>query len=137
MNYEMLVNDLRKQKCCNCEMIFAMPEYFYVTAFKLKDKLTFYCPAGHPQNYVSGKSYARKFLEAQEENDRLNRELISTRLESDNSIKKLERRIKNGVCPCCTRTFSNMQKHIASKHPEFKNGSVVKKIENKNVKKIR
>lgn len=32
--------------------------------------------------------------------------------------KKLER-VKAGVCPCCNRTFQNLQQHMANKHPEF------------------
>jgi hypothetical protein len=23
------------------------------------------------------------------------------------------------VCPCCNRTFSNLQRHMAHKHPQF------------------
>lgn len=28
-------------------------------------------------------------------------------------------RVKNGVCPCCKRSFTNLRRHIASKHPEL------------------
>ena len=36
------------------------------------------------------------------------------------AITKLNKRIGNGVCPCCNRTFVNVQRHMASKHPELK-----------------
>ncbi len=29
-------------------------------------------------------------------------------------------RVKNGVCPCCNRTFSNLAAHMHTKHPDFK-----------------
>ncbi len=32
---------------------------------------------------------------------------------------KLKNRIKHGVCPCCKRTFQNIAKHIATKHPGY------------------
>lgn len=32
--------------------------------------------------------------------------------------KKLEQRIKNGVCPHCLRSFQNVQRHMARQHPE-------------------
>ena len=32
---------------------------------------------------------------------------------------KLRKRVKNGVCPCCNRTFVNLKRHMASKHPEY------------------
>lgn len=32
---------------------------------------------------------------------------------------RLRNRIKNGVCPCCTRTFMNLQRHIKTQHPDF------------------
>lgn len=32
---------------------------------------------------------------------------------------KLRNRAKNGVCPCCTRSFTNLRRHMATKHPDF------------------
>jgi len=32
---------------------------------------------------------------------------------------RLKNRIKNGVCPCCNRTFQNLAQHIKGQHPEF------------------
>lgn len=33
--------------------------------------------------------------------------------------KKL-RRVGKGVCPCCNRHFTNLERHMATKHPEKK-----------------
>jgi len=35
---------------------------------------------------------------------------------------KLKKRIHNGVCPCCTRTFANLQRHMKSQHPSYADG---------------
>lgn len=32
---------------------------------------------------------------------------------------KIINRVKNGICPCCNRTFQNLQNHFKSKHPEL------------------
>ena len=32
---------------------------------------------------------------------------------------RLKNRIKNGVCPCCNRTFKQLAAHMKRKHPEY------------------
>lgn len=32
---------------------------------------------------------------------------------------RLRKRIKNGVCPCCHRTVSQLARHMKTKHPDF------------------
>ena len=32
---------------------------------------------------------------------------------------KLIKRIKNGICPCCNRTFKQLAAHMKNKHPEY------------------
>jgi len=32
---------------------------------------------------------------------------------------RLKNRIHNGVCPCCNRTFQNLQKHMKKQHPDY------------------
>jgi len=32
-------------------------------------------------------------------------------------LTKERKRVGNGVCPCCSRTFQNLQRHMASQHP--------------------
>jgi hypothetical protein len=27
--------------------------------------------------------------------------------------------VANGVCPCCNRTFQNLARHMAGKHPDY------------------
>ncbi len=35
-------------------------------------------------------------------------------------VTKIRNRVGNGVCPACSRTFQNLARHMACKHPEFK-----------------
>ncbi len=34
-------------------------------------------------------------------------------------VTRTKKRIANGTCPCCTRTFTNLARHIAAKHPDY------------------
>ena len=34
------------------------------------------------------------------------------------SKARLKKRVVAGVCPCCTRSFTNLRRHIQTKHPE-------------------
>lgn len=34
-------------------------------------------------------------------------------------ITKVKKRIGHGVCPCCNRSFENLRRHMATKHPTY------------------
>lgn len=34
-------------------------------------------------------------------------------------VTKIKRRVANGVCPCCKRTFQNLHQHMKRQHPKF------------------
>lgn len=34
-------------------------------------------------------------------------------------VTKLKKRIANGVCPCCKRSFCNLAAHMKTQHPEY------------------
>lgn len=35
-------------------------------------------------------------------------------------LTKTKKRVSNGVCPCCNRTFKQLARHMENKHPEYK-----------------
>ena len=47
------------------------------------------------------------------------RETESRRRAEKGAKTKLKKRIANGVCPCCTRTFQNLGQHMTNQHPEY------------------
>jgi uncharacterized protein CbrC (UPF0167 family) len=101
---------LAEEVCCRCGMFFAYPQDYKNR--RRKDHQAFYCPAGHEQYY---------YVESEEEKLR-NKLTAAYARESSLSgeLKRLKTRIRNGVCPCCNRSFKNIGRHIKSKHPEFK-----------------
>lgn len=118
------------QDCCSCGMTFGVPADF--DKRRVDDKQTFYCPAGHPQSYT-GKTEEKKLRERAEQLERelANRDrqlankdedLRATRaslIATKGVLTKAKKRIANGVCPCCQRSFANVERHMSSQHPDY------------------
>lgn len=115
--------------CYSCRCPFAVPAD--IRARWREDGANFYCPNGHVQHYTeSDIQRLQKQLEREKRDkewaqrnaasEREARERTERRLSAANGAKtKLRNRIKNGVCPCCTRSFTNLAAHMKTKHPEF------------------
>ena len=120
------------QKCCRCESDMWVPPDLEAAARRSPD-ISFYCPYGHRQHYAEGESQAQKL---RRERDRLQQRLAQKddeitwqreareRAERSASamkgqVTKLKKRASAGVCPCCNRSFENLARHMASKHPDF------------------
>lgn len=87
------------------------------------------CPNGHSQGWKQGTYHERtnaleRELQAEQERkraalERLN-EAEQRAAKAEAEMRRHKRRTKNGVCPCCNRTFQQLARHMATKHPEFK-----------------
>lgn len=119
----------------NCGITYAVPEVWYNQ--KRNDHTGFYCPNG-----------CSRVFKGESDEDKLRREnqrLVQKRAELEDDIRdrdqKLENerkrstafkghvtRIKNrvaaGVCPCCNRSFSNLARHMHTKHSGYKKEAV-------------
>lgn len=115
--------------CYKCSIGFAVPAS--VRSRWQENGETFYCPNGHSQHYTESdiqklqKQLAavqrqKDWAEQNARSERLAREVTERRLIGQKAAKtRLRNRIKNGVCPCCTRSFANLAAHMKTKHPEF------------------
>lgn len=55
-----------------------------------------------------------------EETEKTMRRNLEAALNKEQASKaRLKKRVKNGVCPCCTRSFTNLRRHISTKHPDY------------------
>lgn len=108
--------------CYRCNIDFSMAEWFYERCKQYGE--TFYCPRGHGQVFRSPEvTRLRKQveqLEAQkthlaDQRDAAERSLSAQRGQNT----KLRKRIANGVCPCCHRSFTNLARHMAGQHPDY------------------
>jgi len=125
-----VVTNLVPLQCCDCSCWFGIDED--MNNRRHQDKGTFYCPAGHPQLYKESDvdRLNRHLKFAEQDAERARRDAARERQEKINAksaLTKTKNRIARGICPCCNRTFSNLQQHIVGQHPEY--DSTVKKVE--------
>lgn len=111
------------EHCYKCGVPFAMTHDFQKR--RLQDRQTFYCPSGHGQVYT-GKSPEQKLREELERKqnalDAERGRAIALEQQRDQIAKahrKMRDRVRNGVCPCCSRTFQNLMAHMRTEHPDF------------------
>lgn len=115
--------------CGSCGTRHAIPEQLQRQAKEYGKK--WYCPTGCHITYVNNDlEEARKELERQQriiQNKQERIESLHNRLtEEKHKVRaekaaktRLKNRVKNGVCPCCNRTFSNLLNHMKNQHPEY------------------
>lgn len=115
--------ELRTTECYLCGVIFGMPAELY--GYRLNDRKTFYCPNGHGQIF-GGKTEAEKLQEQLDEERRrrsqTEMELVVAQQRArsvEKEKKRVEKRVKNGACPCCNRQFVQLARHMKSKHPDY------------------
>lgn len=112
--------------CCNaaCATPIVMPAPVY-KRFREDPKQYFHCVFGHGQHFT-GPTEAEK-LTQQLESERQSKEWWQKKCDQQSrsvsaykgQITNLKNRVKNGVCPCCHRTFQNLQRHMHTKHPAY------------------
>lgn len=122
--------------CCKCRVTFAMPESWRDHYRKTHED--FYCPAGHGQHYLAEsveETLRKRLAQAQTSIEHKDAALRDSHKRVDAKIEQIRHveaqrngykgalkcakvRARAGVCPCCTRTFSNIVRHMATKHPD-------------------
>jgi hypothetical protein len=108
---------------CSCGAVYALSEEF--DKAKRRDHGTFYCPNGHARHFP-GESDLEKLkrqLRAEQDyasnlNGRLDAAEGSLRA-TKGVVTKLRKRAIAGVCAVCTRHFTDVERHMASKHPDL------------------
>lgn len=121
--------ELATDECYLCHVLFAIPLSMQQRA--RAEGTTFYCPNGHGQVYSKSEVtklkerlaeqeqvLLRKQREVEQANSARDRFRASAERERA-SRKRIEKRVANGVCPCCKRTFKQLAAHMDNKHPEY------------------
>lgn len=118
-----IVVDQSPLTCATCGLRYAADERWVQD--RRDDHLTFYCPNGHSQWFPGEpeeKKLKHQLAERNAQLDAAKREVLSkgSMLSAERTKNRsLRKRIKNGVCPCCTRSFANLKRHIDTKHPTY------------------
>lgn len=111
------------QSCPKCGMAFGAPVLFI--AERRRDHGDFYCPAGHVMTFPQESDVERlqrrlRWSEQAEMERRRQLTLTEASLRATKGVvTKLRKRAASGLCPCCSRSFTNLRRHMASKHPDF------------------
>lgn len=115
---------LVRQDCYSCGVPFAMSESLYNEAIKDHSRW-FYCPNGHSQHFIgkTDEQLERERRIRAEATEQALRDQLAASERSKAALKgvvtKTKRRIGKGVCPCCNRHFTNVERHMESRHPEY------------------
>lgn len=117
---------LQSTTCPECGVEHAMPTHLLNS--KRNGRGTVYCPNGHVASWEESeadqlrKELARKAADL----ERMRALVADEKMRATAAEQRLLManrslaRTKNGVCPCCKRSFTALRRHMATKHPEFK-----------------
>lgn len=117
--------------CGECGVEHYFPEALDKRNHELGRKGGWTCPNGHSRIYSESdtdklrRERDKLIQDAAYKDDRI-RELQASSSTAwrkvsaaKGQITKIKKRASNGVCPCCNRTFSDLARHMAGKHPGF------------------
>lgn len=117
-----------EQDCINCGVRFGVPVGF--TQHRMNDKRSFYCPNGHSMSYRQSdadvlrqeRDRLKQQMAYKEEQIAAERRMREAAERSASAYKgqttRLKKRASAGICPCCNRSFENLRRHMATKHPD-------------------
>ena len=120
--------------CGCCGGVYAIAESYHERARKERTSWTCpYCEAGWGFEHLRKKDRSR-MQQLEDQRDRMANQLAvekrrhrhteAQRRAEKGHKTRLQKRAKGGACPCCNRTFTDLQRHMASKHPDFAGGEV-------------
>lgn len=109
--------------CGTCGVIFGFEEKW--AEARRSDKASWYCPNGHVFSW-NGRPEVyelRDKLAAEKKRVTATRELLHAEERSHSATRghltRTKRRVANGVCPCCNRTFKQLAAHMERQHPGY------------------
>ena len=123
---------MAREVCCACGVEFHVPQAFQ-NACKADSKKAFYCPNGHSLSYtVSVADTLRRERDQLKQDAARLHQMIQEEADAKEAARRqaaaykgvatrMKNRVRHGVCPCCNRTFSDLARHMASKHPDIDN----------------
>lgn len=114
---------------CTCGILFAIPENLHRSALKHRGPTGWQisCPLGHTWHFTAAYVDEEAKLRNELERERRYSAHVVARLDQAEAslsatrgvVTRMKRRASAGVCPCCNRTFQQLARHMATKHPDF------------------
>lgn len=113
-------------ECYKCGVPFAMTNDLNNRCLRNHNR-SFYCPNGHSQAYI-GKTKEQKLKERLEQEQSRSGKLEERANKISGNYTRMRKRVANGICPCCNRTFQNLLNHMKTKHPDFGDRKILKTL---------
>lgn len=114
---------------CWCGIPHAVPDELYAYVLRQqrdgRAQTGIHCPLGHTWTFAGEGEAERLAREVERERavaSRLRAEKEAERrshIATKGHATRLKKRIAAGVCPCCKRSFNDLARHMAGKHPEY------------------
>lgn len=116
---------LEVEVCGGCGVLFAAPERLIDRCRETGD--SFFCPNGHSLVYNDYENARlKKQLAATKDRlaaERARADQTEASLRATKGVvtkqKQKLKRVSEGVCPCCNRSFRDLRRHMATKHPDY------------------
>lgn len=124
---------LKAMQCGTCGVWHAIPQAMFDSCYQ--EGGFWHCPNGHSRGYSKGSIRAkleeaeaalakeqkrRQWAEQDRDAARADAKAADNRANGyKGQAAKLKNRISAGVCPCCTRSFENLARHMKTMHPEL------------------
>ncbi len=118
---------------CWCGTRHAIPQELYEMVERQhrdgRNQTDIYCPLGHAWTFAGEGEATRLQRQLAEERRRASatRELLDHEQRSHAATRghltRTKKRVAHGVCPCCNRSFANVERHMKSKHPNYVKGA--------------
>lgn len=120
------------ETCILCGVVFGLNDAHQRALKETGD--TFYCSNGHGMVYGNPLKKRIEKLEAQLKQEEEEREYWRRSCQAEEkdhkatknqlrgtkaTLTKTKKRVGNGVCPCCNRTFKQLARHMENKHPDY------------------
>jgi hypothetical protein len=104
--------------CGECGIPFAVPDFWLQGRRDgVEGENRFYCPNGHSRVFrENALERTKRKLEVAERQRQWAEERAT---KAERAHARLQKRVANGVCPACQRSFQNLKRHMASKHPQL------------------
>ena len=109
--------------CPTCGVAVSIPQDVY--SRRRRDGGDYYCCNGHAM--VARKTETQRLKEELKAKERALAAAKARAEVAENSaralkgkVTEMKNRIANGVCPCCKRSFSNLHRHMKTKHPTYR-----------------
>jgi RNA polymerase-binding transcription factor DksA len=117
-------------RCATCCIAFAIPQSLNERWLSGAHR-NVYCPLGHVnvmcvtevdkvRDELAREKHRTEQAQADAAYQRERKEQeIRRRNAARGQVTRIKNRVKNGVCPACNRTFEDLARHMASKHPHY------------------